>query len=98
VHLAVRSVSGPAGGRGELEGLLRAWHPNILMLAISGQPEDTLRSNGALCEEWEYLAKPFSADELARRVRKLLDRDRARRVSGERLRASIVQQLLPDPP
>lgn len=46
--------------------------PDIRVLFVSGYTEDVIVSHGALKDGIEFLAKPYSIDQLTRRVRDLL--------------------------
>jgi PAS domain S-box-containing protein len=48
--------------------------PHLAVLHMSGYPRDTIVHAGRLDEGVNYLAKPFTPDELAQRVREVLDR------------------------
>jgi len=61
-------ASGPQG-----VALIRALHPRIRTLYMSGYP-DLDQRHGALGPEDELLEKPFTADSLLRRMRAVLDR------------------------
>ena len=61
-------ASGPQG-----VALIRALHPRIRVLYMSGYP-DLDQRHGELSPEDEMIEKPFSADALLRRMRGVLDR------------------------
>jgi two-component system cell cycle sensor histidine kinase/response regulator CckA len=61
-------LDGPALAR-----QLRPAHPGLRVLYVSGYAGDAMVQSGLLGPDEAFLAKPFSADELARRVRALLD-------------------------
>jgi two-component system cell cycle sensor histidine kinase/response regulator CckA len=61
-------MAGPA-----LAGQLRAGHTGLRVLYVSGYAGDAMVNSGLLGPDEAFLAKPFGADELARRVRSLLD-------------------------
>ena len=48
-------------------------HPGLPVLFVSGYASETIIDRGELGEDAAFLAKPFTAEELARRVRELLD-------------------------
>jgi PAS domain S-box-containing protein len=48
-------------------------HPGLPVLFVSGYSNETIIDRGELGEDAAFLAKPFTAAELARRVRELLD-------------------------
>jgi two-component system, cell cycle sensor histidine kinase and response regulator CckA len=60
--------SGPQG-----VALIRALHPRIRVLYMSGYP-DLAQRHGALGPDDELLVKPFTADSLLRRLREVLNR------------------------
>jgi CheY-like chemotaxis protein len=57
----------------ELAGRLRSQRPSIAVLHMSGYGEDVLRERGLRPEEARLLRKPFTSDDLARRLREALD-------------------------
>jgi DNA-binding NtrC family response regulator len=52
---------------------LEAAHPGIRVLYMSGYADDTMARHGVSEERVSFLAKPFTPDELTRRVREVLD-------------------------
>jgi len=48
--------------------------PAMRVLFVSGYTEDVIVHHGVLKEKIDFLAKPYSVDQLARRVREVLDR------------------------
>jgi CheY-like chemotaxis protein len=52
---------------------LRAAHPNIKVLFISGYLEESLQPSDRCEPEMFFLPKPFDADQLAAKVREALD-------------------------
>jgi CheY-like chemotaxis protein len=57
----------------ELADRLAAQRPGLRTLFVSGYGHSALVHRGALGPGMAYLAKPFSTEELARKVRQLLD-------------------------
>ncbi len=57
----------------ELAQVARQLHPHLAVLHMSGYPRDSIVHAGRLDEGVNYLAKPFTPDELAHRVREVLD-------------------------
>jgi hypothetical protein len=49
--------------------------PGIRVLYISGYADDAMRRTGSLDAEAAFLEKPFSANDLATKVRETLDAD-----------------------
>ena len=61
-------ASGPQG-----VALIRAIHPGVRVLYMSGYP-DLDQRDGALGPDDQMIEKPFTADSLLRRMRAVLDR------------------------
>jgi DNA-binding response OmpR family regulator len=62
----------------ELAERLRASRPEIRILYMSGYTDDAVVLHGVLAEDMAFLQKPFTAAELAGRVREVLDRTAGR--------------------
>ena len=60
-------MSGP-----ELAKLLTGAHPDLQVLYMSGYADDTIVRHDVLAEDANFIQKPFSQNELARKVRELL--------------------------
>ena len=76
IDLLVTDVVMPRLGGRALAASLRAMRPGTPVLYVSGHPEGPGFSQ-ALAEPWTgYVAKPFSADDLLRKVRELLEETR----------------------
>ena len=73
--LLVSDIRLPGLAGPELAALLRPKHPGLRVLYVSGYAGDEMIQGGLLGTDEAFLAKPFSADDLARRVRLLLDSD-----------------------
>jgi DNA-binding response OmpR family regulator len=72
VHLLLTDVVMPGMTGKELSEQVRALHPEIAILFSSGYTADVL-SDRPLPPGTDFLPKPFTVDELAVRVRRLLD-------------------------
>jgi len=58
-------------------------HPEIKVLFVSGYTDDAIVHNGVLDADVAFLAKPFSPDRLAHKVREVLDRPNPLKVEHE---------------
>jgi two-component system cell cycle sensor histidine kinase/response regulator CckA len=73
VHLVVSDVVMPRMSGAELARSLHDWYPRLKVLFVSGYSEELLESHGFTPGSIRYLAKPFTAHQLAAAVRALLD-------------------------
>ena len=62
----------------ELAERLARLRPGLRVLYASGYTQNVIAHHGVLEPGIEFLAKPYSLDSLARRVREVLERDPAR--------------------
>jgi nitrogen-specific signal transduction histidine kinase len=74
IDLLVSDVVMPGLNGRDLAERFRVLRPGIPVLFISGHAETTIAHQGILDAGVEFLAKPFTPDRLARRVREILDR------------------------
>jgi CheY-like chemotaxis protein len=74
IDLLVSDVVMPGLNGRDLAERFRVLRPGIPVLFISGHAETTIAHEGILDAGVEFLAKPFTPDLLARRVREILDR------------------------
>lgn len=73
IHLLLTDVIMPKMGGPELAAELRQMRPGLRVLYMSGYPEERIGEHGVQDEAAEFVAKPFTRDELSRRVREVLD-------------------------
>jgi two-component system cell cycle sensor histidine kinase/response regulator CckA len=73
IHLVVTDVMMPEMDGAQLVSMLRDWYPALRVLFISGYSPQYLESQGGAVSGSTFLAKPFTMDELAERVRDILD-------------------------
>ena len=69
IHLLLTDMRMPYMGGAELARQLHAKNPDLRLLCISGYPGADSDNVGA-----DFLAKPFSRDDLLAKVREVLDR------------------------
>jgi DNA-binding response OmpR family regulator len=73
IHLLITDVVMPEMNGRELAELLRAVRPNLKCLFMSGYTADAIAHRGILEEGLNFIQKPFGSDELAARIRQVLD-------------------------
>ena len=73
IHLLVTDVVMPKMSGRELAERLVAIHPETRVLYMSGYTDGAIGQQGVLDPQTELLQKPFSFEDLAQRVRKVLD-------------------------
>ncbi len=73
IHLLVTDVVMPGMSGPELTRVLAGRRPELKVLFISGYSEDAVAGEGVSLGQAGFLQKPFSPDELATDVRKVLD-------------------------
>jgi len=71
--LAIIDVVMPGMGGKDLADIILQKQPQIKILYISGYTDDAIVQHGILNSSVEFLQKPFSADQLAAKVRKIFD-------------------------
>ena len=73
IHLLITDVVMPEMNGRELAEQLSAIRPNLKCLYMSGYTADVIAHRGILDEGLNFIQKPFGSDELAARVRQVLD-------------------------
>jgi two-component system cell cycle sensor histidine kinase/response regulator CckA len=73
IDLLISDAIMPVLGGGELADRLKSWHPETRVLFISGYADEQLSRQGVVSSGMSFLAKPFSFDDLAAKVRDTLD-------------------------
>ena len=74
VHLLITDVVMPGVNGRVLSENLRAIRPNLKVLFTSGYSGDVIVQHGVLDKGIEFLAKPYSLEQLAKRVREVLNK------------------------
>ncbi|WP_051617437.1 hybrid sensor histidine kinase/response regulator [Desulfonatronovibrio hydrogenovorans] len=73
IDLLVTDVNMPVMNGPELARKIRTVRPDIRVLFMSGYTSDLMRHQDLLCNETLFLQKPFSAEELSQKIRRVLD-------------------------
>src|SRR5918992_151177 len=73
IHLLLTDVVMREMGAGELTGELLAQRPDLKVLYVSGYTNDEVVRRGVNQKDASFIQKPFSAEELMRKVREVLD-------------------------
>jgi two-component system cell cycle sensor histidine kinase/response regulator CckA len=73
IHLLLSDVVMPQMGAGELADQLLAQRPDMRVLFISGYTNDEVVRRGVSRKDTAFIQKPFTADELMKKVREVLD-------------------------
>ena len=73
IDLLLTDVVMPDMGGRDLAEILSARRPNLRALFMSGYSENAIAHMGILDEGLEFISKPFSSDELLRKIRGILD-------------------------
>lgn len=73
IHLLLTDVVMPKMNGKEMAEHVKALHPEIEVLYMSGYNDDIIANHGVLDENLHFLPKPFSPSTLADKVREVLD-------------------------
>jgi PAS domain S-box-containing protein len=73
IHLLITDVVMPGLGGAELWRRLLAQRPGMKVLFLSGHTDDAVILHGVQAQETAFLAKPFTVDTLARKIREALN-------------------------
>jgi CheY-like chemotaxis protein len=73
IQLLVTDVVMPEMGAGELADQLLAVRPDLKVLFISGYTNDEILRRGISRQEAAFIQKPFTAEDLMKKVREVLD-------------------------
>lgn len=73
IHMLVTDVVMPGGSGGRVAEVVRAHHPNVKILYMSGYTDDAVVRHGVESDREAFLQKPFTPFKLARKVRDVLD-------------------------
>ena len=73
IDLLVTDVLMPEMSGRELAQTLRAHHPHLAVLFISGYTSDVIGGDGVADQNTAFMQKPFTSTQLVERVRDVLD-------------------------
>jgi DNA-binding response OmpR family regulator len=76
IHILVTDVVMPGLSGSQLAGQLVRRRPELLVLYISGYPEDSIAHHGVLSEDQHFLQKPFPPGQFLEKIRAVLDASR----------------------
>jgi CheY-like chemotaxis protein len=74
IHVVITDVVMPGMSGPQLVEQLRADHPDLAALFMSGYTSDSVLRDGVETGEADFLQKPFSTTTLATKLRQVLDR------------------------
>ncbi len=83
IHLVLLDVVMPVVDGVQLGANILARWPSLKLLYMSAHPAEVLSEHGLTELRVKFLAKPFTHDELLRKVHESLERRRVRRSGGE---------------
>lgn len=72
IHLLITDVIMPTMNGRELASSLQRLYPGLKCLFMSGYTADVIAHHGVLDEDVHFLAKPFTMNDLAAKVREVL--------------------------
>lgn len=77
INLLLTDVIMPKMGGRELKGEIVKLFPDIRILYMSGYTDDTIVHSGILQSDTAFIEKPFSPSKLGRKIREVLDTEKA---------------------
>jgi len=97
IHLLVTDVVMPKMSGSQLANRLLTLWPSLRVLYMSGYMEDAIVHHGVLEPGTEFIAKPFTASELTRKVREVIDRDSPAATAPDGVEAGAPSEPAGDP-
>ncbi|HRF90034.1 MAG TPA: response regulator, partial [Desulfobacter postgatei] len=76
IHLFMTDVVMPEMNGRDLAGNLLALYPDLKRLFMSGYTANLIAHHGLLDEGVNFIQKPFSREQLGKKVREALDKDK----------------------
>jgi len=73
IRLVITDLAMPGLDGRHLGGVIHRCWPQIRVLYMSGYPAGRMIDAGALDANWPFIQKPFTAEQLGRKVRDLLE-------------------------
>jgi len=74
IHLILTDVVMPKMGGWDLAKKIQSEKPEVKIIYMSGYPDNAISDNGMLHKDVNFVQKPFSSNDLARKVREVLDK------------------------
>ncbi|MBU0515304.1 MAG: PAS domain-containing protein, partial [Proteobacteria bacterium] len=74
IHLLLTDVVMPGESGPRVAARLKTGHPGLKVIYVSGYPEDIVVRHGVFPGEVHLISKPFSPEDLVRKIRRVLDK------------------------
>ncbi|MEZ4614943.1 MAG: response regulator [Caldilineaceae bacterium] len=84
IHLLLTDIVMPGMNGTQVADTLTSLKPDVAVLFMSGYTASIIVHHGVLNDRTELIEKPFSPDQLARKVRSVLDKQKNQGLQGDR--------------